>query len=428
MVLTSLPEVATFFLNAGDIVHNALWIMAGIGAVLLIAVWGTMLAKLNHEEVVLYMPVVMLINGITIFMSLNALRPEATDHITLALPFCSVMFFIIASSKAVDSEGLFLAPGFALTKPPNIKTLLRSSAAMLSNSLLLGFIFYIVASTHSIELTLLVCLAVLAAALFKVFDALGSHRFEIPQVVKVLAPAAALGLLPLPYLDTTIRLALITVVAFIAILTETCVWTAICEYTRINRILPFANVAFGRIGSLLGLGIGYVVAFLVFGTTSIGGELSNALILVITVLVISIMQIFIFQDNYTPFFIAHLNESETVHEREQTKEGGRGRWRQRCESFSEAYCFTPRQKEILVLLAKGYSTSYIEKVLVISEHTVKAHIYNIYRKTNVHHRQELIELIEQYRLAGDVGDDGSKGSKDADGLSEDRAGSRLGVS
>jgi len=65
--------------------------------------------------------------------------------------------------------------------------------------------------------------------------------------------------------------------------------------------------------------------------------------------------------------------------------------------FAEFYQLTPRQGEMLVLLAKGYSTAFIREELVISDHTVKAHIYNIYRKLDIHSRQELIELLEEFK-------------------------------
>ena len=53
---------------------------------------------------------------------------------------------------------------------------------------------------------------------------------------------------------------------------------------------------------------------------------------------------------------------------------------------------------MLILLAKGYSTAKIEEELVVTNHTVKAHIYGIYQKTDVHSRQELIDLLESYSI------------------------------
>ena len=49
------------------------------------------------------------------------------------------------------------------------------------------------------------------------------------------------------------------------------------------------------------------------------------------------------------------------------------------------------------------------KKLVISTHTAKSHIANIYRKLEVHSSQELLDLVEEIRSKkdreGDGGDD-----------------------
>lgn len=41
---------------------------------------------------------------------------------------------------------------------------------------------------------------------------------------------------------------------------------------------------------------------------------------------------------------------------------------------------TPRECEVLKLIAKGYTNSEIAEALFISKHTVKNHVSNIYRK------------------------------------------------
>nr|WP_277926866.1 helix-turn-helix transcriptional regulator [Adlercreutzia sp. JBNU-10] len=72
----------------------------------------------------------------------------------------------------------------------------------------------------------------------------------------------------------------------------------------------------------------------------------------------------------------------------------RGSWEASCRGFAEHYGLTPRQTEVLLLLTKGYSMGAIEQQLVVSIHTVKAHVYGIYQKADVHSRQELIEKIK----------------------------------
>lgn len=73
---------------------------------------------------------------------------------------------------------------------------------------------------------------------------------------------------------------------------------------------------------------------------------------------------------------------------------GKGRFIRRCEYVAQLYMLSPREYEVLVLLAKGRSMNYIKDELVVSEGTAKTHIRHVYKKLNVHSRHELIGLIE----------------------------------
>ena len=59
------------------------------------------------------------------------------------------------------------------------------------------------------------------------------------------------------------------------------------------------------------------------------------------------------------------------------------------------YGLSPREREVMELLVRGYSTDRIGKDLHISYHTVKTHVYHIYQKVGVHAQQELIDLVEE---------------------------------
>lgn len=56
-----------------------------------------------------------------------------------------------------------------------------------------------------------------------------------------------------------------------------------------------------------------------------------------------------------------------------------------------------REQEVVDLICHGYSNGDIAKALFISEHTVKDHTKNIYRKMNVHSRLELAALINRLK-------------------------------
>ncbi len=62
--------------------------------------------------------------------------------------------------------------------------------------------------------------------------------------------------------------------------------------------------------------------------------------------------------------------------------------------LSERYALTPREVEVFTLLSKGRNAEFIQNALVISNHTVKTHIYNIYRKMDIHSLQDLLDLMD----------------------------------
>lgn len=67
---------------------------------------------------------------------------------------------------------------------------------------------------------------------------------------------------------------------------------------------------------------------------------------------------------------------------------------QACAQAAKLFRLSPREEEILHYLARGRNARYIAEDLMISEHTANSHISRIYRKMNVHSRQDLIDLIE----------------------------------
>lgn len=73
----------------------------------------------------------------------------------------------------------------------------------------------------------------------------------------------------------------------------------------------------------------------------------------------------------------------------------------RCNAISDLYQLSPREFEILCYLAKGRNAGYIQEKLTISPHTVKSHIYSIYRKIDIHSQQKLMDFVQDYPLDSD---------------------------
>ena len=59
-------------------------------------------------------------------------------------------------------------------------------------------------------------------------------------------------------------------------------------------------------------------------------------------------------------------------------------WRKRTYNLSCRYGLTKREEEVCLLLAQGNTVADIEKLLVLSNSTVKTHVAHIYKKLDVH--------------------------------------------
>lgn len=83
-----------------------------------------------------------------------------------------------------------------------------------------------------------------------------------------------------------------------------------------------------------------------------------------------------------------------------------------CRRIADSYGLTPREHQVLVLLAKGRNAEYLQKELVISIATAKTHIHRVYMKLGVHTRQQLIDLVEVANAPSTPSDMSSMGETD----------------
>ena len=66
------------------------------------------------------------------------------------------------------------------------------------------------------------------------------------------------------------------------------------------------------------------------------------------------------------------------------------------DASASDYGLTRREAEVVPYIYKGRSAKVIAGTLCVSESTVRTHIRRIYEKTEVHSKQELIDLIDRH--------------------------------
>ena len=70
------------------------------------------------------------------------------------------------------------------------------------------------------------------------------------------------------------------------------------------------------------------------------------------------------------------------------------------DKLSERYSLSNREAEVALLLAEGNTLKAVAENLTVSLDTVRTHAKNLYRKLDIHKRQELLDLIEGELDAG----------------------------
>ena len=65
------------------------------------------------------------------------------------------------------------------------------------------------------------------------------------------------------------------------------------------------------------------------------------------------------------------------------------------DQVASEHSLTPREREVMGMLAEGYTRAYIREALEVSDGTAKAHIAHVYAKLGIHHKDDLLDYIDQ---------------------------------
>ena len=75
-----------------------------------------------------------------------------------------------------------------------------------------------------------------------------------------------------------------------------------------------------------------------------------------------------------------------------------GQWeKDLCRIAFSSYDLSERELEVATLAYRGFSIKKIAQALFVSESTIKTHMTHVYRKLDIHSKQELIALADRYR-------------------------------
>lgn len=238
---------------------------------------------------------------------------------------------------------------------------------------------------------------VVVGAIFLLFAAIFKDRFNPTLTYRLSLPIMVAGFIAIAlFFDTHAALSVLLInigYEFFDILS----WILFTEISRKEDENPLRIFGLGVAFMFIGMALGYL-----------SGELLNALIINggVQITVIAMMSIFslvvvgflVMPEGTIEHLANAIRSDKNVNEKEVAKlePANDSRLESSCALVSESYHLTPRESEVLVLLAYGRTLAIIARDLQIAKGTARTHIENIYRKLDVHKQQELIDLVDNY--------------------------------
>ena len=358
------------------------WALFGVSSALLAFCLALFAMTLKPRSTVLALGVSVTVGGIFYFLLLY-MDLSAIWITVSALPLIAAICTWIAlqnarqEGRADDDFGNDL--GYHLASSLRIQPAQPLYGAIFSLVMGVGIS---ISTLESGEFPLATSLAFCLAGPVMLAIALLPRKIDIGTLQWFLLPAAGAGLVFLGIDDHRAALACCAVLSFCYSFFEVSHTLSLVELMREQRDVASHVFASGKFWFFVGVcaGWGINIALLSVGYYS---TVFNVAIMLMSTLVMIVLA-----------WVGRPSVRNHEQMLAMSSEDSGAQWDDVCLDIAEEFGLSPRQTEVFLLLSKGRNAPYIEEELVVSYHTVKAHIYRIYQKLDVHTHQDLIDFVE----------------------------------
>lgn len=363
-------------------------IITGISSGWLWMLWGEFTGKVEQEVTELFVPLCIAVPAVVLFFTTLTTGPLAGIFVCL-LPSASGVLLLLSLNDDDVVRPVELLP--LDERPRYMGNFIRIGLGSMALFSCFGFAWGILdysslivyGGSHLAPYELGAGAAIVISVLFISY----SSHIDLFSLYRSLVPVALFGLLFLVFPNTwgkSLALALITCAQYMF---DVIIWI---YFSRVVR----CGICSG--GTAIGINRGFIQAGVVLGnllamgtpTLMAEGHLSLAFVaFFLSVVTTSIVLI----------VLSKTDELEKIMGREPRPSAkGSTDYDGICDKLAENYSLTSREREILGYLVRGRSLPYIRETLVLSKNTVGTHVRNIYRKLDVHSKQDLLDLFEQH--------------------------------
>ncbi len=363
------------------------WGLAGVGLTCLFMPWVELMGSMTRREMVMALAGAVAL-GACMYLVMNMLLFPFNIALLSIGPLCSLAIVVMLE----HSNALVPAP-FVPRKQSleSIKLTFSFRAMTVAYGVVLGLG---IGLTTQIQggaplysgMACAILLGVIAAVLCL---RLAPDRVQQNGAFQILFPVLIIALIPMSFLQgMPATVCNMLVFACFALFEVTGVYLMLflAERHKASRLQLACTL---QACLFAGLMVGHVIGVVATSSGVMNYSMLSAAALALVV-VLAIM--------VTLFGIGPVDRNGAVAGRKDAKDAAsvpeHGRWRTRCETVAREYGLSARETEVFMLLAKGRGIEHIQGKLCISGHTVKSHVYNIYRKMDINSREELLDAVE----------------------------------
>lgn len=393
------------------------WIITGIGHGFVLILWSKHLVLFSRKQLILITSVAFTGAGL-VFLVISYLQPLPSVVASSLLPIISLVFFVFGSRDADERIAIMKQETIPQTNRHNLVQLYIYA---FSYCLALGFMESCV-SMADFQQDSIVFVA-MANCIGGIVMVVLLIRFK-RDVARILAtfclPCMAAGMFLFVFTDSLGRLFCIAFLFFIFSCNDIINTTTVSKSSGLYGINFVRTFGFGRFPNAFGVLCGWVMGQLVFFYSPV----PNLGMIFVGFLVV-VLFVFANVATFTARNRSDTTDSGPAFAPEQVLDAQKSARRRKdvidayiaqhnvedvktlfldratlaAQMLIDEYNLSNRQAEVLMYLAHGRNAEWIQEKLIVSNHTVKSHIYAIYRKLDVHSQQELLDRIEaQYEL------------------------------
>lgn len=356
-------------------------ILTGAGSALLLISWGVSFSRLEDDQLLLESCAAFVL-GVAMYALLTLVMPVVHSVLVILLPLASAAFCRKANCLIGEERACYLpwktkghsAGGGVLRVA--VGTVLFGFAAGITRDLQP----MPAASDPTSEYALTICITTTVVVLTFYGLTRAKEPFDINALFRPTLIIMLLGILFMPlFYSTSLAPAALVKSGYTCF--ELLVWIVLARFCRCQRISPVFAYGIGRC-MVAGSGVlGGIAALLLAPIVQETGTQAAFVYAVLAIALVVLCNSVMTTENFSSLWAPADDKPK------------KASFEQRCNVLFDHYELSPRQREIAFLIACGHDANYIAEKLYISKGTINSHRMRIYKKLDVHSRQELLDLV-----------------------------------